>query len=125
MENILVEVKVRKLRQHEGVEYFETLAPAPAWYWMYLLGSIACESNCDFCDFDAEEDLMQSSINTFVFMCLPEGCARFFWQDRLPPPQSSWAEARHDITKCTQITYWFRHRLCMKSLGLEECLADA
>ena len=64
----------RDFKQREGIVFFETFAPTPAASCFRLLGAIVCELGLDLCHFDAEQALVQSSLEEDVFVRLPRSC---------------------------------------------------
>ena len=108
----------RGFGQREGVDYFETFAPTPASACIRLLASIACELDFDLCHFDAEQAFVQSDLEEDVFMRLPKGC------DDLSGKVVRLQRSLYGLKQASRS--WHGHLLSrMKSLGFEQCLADA
>ena len=108
----------RGFKKCEGIDVFETFAPTPAASCFRLLGAIACELGLDLCHFDAEQAFVQSSLDEDIFMRLPPGCG----------------EMSGKIVRLSRSLYglkqasmsWHNHLIThMKSLGLDQSLADA
>ena len=108
----------RGFNQREGIDFFETFAPTPAASCIRLLGALACELNLDLCHFDAEQAFVQSSLDEDVFMRLPQGCGEMSGKVvRLDRSLYGLKQASRS---------WYNHLVThMKSLGFEQCLADA
>ena len=60
--------------QREGVDYLETLSPCPCVPSIRLLTAIACELGLNLCHFDAEQTVVQSTLDEEVYLRLPQGC---------------------------------------------------
>ena len=85
---------------------------------MRLLSSIACELDLDVCHFDVEQTFVQSKLDEDLSLRLPRGCGRLF----------------NKIVRLNKSLYglkqasrsWHAHlTTCLKTLGFQQCLADA
>ena len=56
----------RGFKQHEGIDFLRLLPQTPAASCFRLLGAIACEFGLDLCHFDAEQAIVQSSLDEDV-----------------------------------------------------------
>ena len=85
---------------------------------MRLLSAIACELDLDFCQFDVEQAFVQSKLDEKVFLRLPRGCCRLSGKiGRLNKSLYGLKQASRS---------WHAHlTTCLKTLGFQQCLADA
>ena len=85
---------------------------------MRLLSAIACEFDLDVCHFDVEQAFVQSKLDEDVFMRLPRGCGRLSGKVvRLNKSVYGLKQASRS---------WHAHlTTCLKTLGFQQCLADA
>ena len=85
---------------------------------MRLLNAIARELGLDVCHFDVEQDFVQSKLDEDVFLRLPRGCGRLFGKIvRLNKSLCGLKQASRS---------WHAHlTTCLKTLGFQQCLADA
>ena len=118
----MVKAKARQVArgfsQREGIDFFETYAPTPSAACIRLLASIACEYDLDLCHFDAEQAFVQSELEEEVFLRLPQGCGKM--SGRVVRLNRSLYGLRQESRT------WHNHLIVrMKSLGFEQCLADA
>ena len=108
----------RGFSQREGIDFFETYAPTPSVSCIRLLASIACEHDLDLCHFDAEQAFVQSELEEEVFLRLPQGCGKM--SGRVVRLNRS----LYGLRQASRT--WHNHLIVrMKSLGFEQCLADA
>ena len=85
---------------------------------MRLLSAIACEFDLDMCRFDVEQAFVQSKLDEDVFLRLPRGCGRLSGKIvRLNKSLYVLKQASRS---------WHAHlTTCLKTLGFQQCLADA
>ena len=108
----------RYFSQREGVDYLETFSPCPCVPSIRLLTAIACELGLDLCHFDAEQAFVQSKVDDDVYLRMPQGCGALsvkvvkLWRSFYGLKQVS--------------RTWHNHLVRgMRSLGSEQCAADA
>ena len=108
----------RGFKQREGIDFGETFAPTVSSSCVRSLSAIACELGLDVCHFDVEQAFVQSKLDEDVFLRLSRGCARLSGK----------------IVRLNKILYglkqasrsWHAHlTTCLKTLGFQQCLADA
>ena len=96
----------------------ETFAPTVSSSCVRLLSAIACELDLDVCHFDVEQALLQSKLDGDVFLCLPKGCGR------LPGMIVRLKKSLYGLKQASRS--WHAHlTTCLKTLGFQQCLADA
>ena len=104
--------------QREGVDYLETFSPCPCVPSIRSLTAIACELGLDLCHFDAEQAFVQSKLDGDVYLRMPQG----------------WGALSCKVVKLGRSLYglkqasrtWHNHLVRgMRSLGFEQCAADA
>ena len=85
---------------------------------MRLLSAITCELDLDVCHFDVEQAFVQSKLDEDVFLRLPKGCGRLSGKIvRLNKSLYGLKQASRS---------WHAHlTTCLKTLGFQQCLADA
>ena len=85
---------------------------------MCLLSAIVCELDLDVCHFDVDQAFVQSKLDEDVFLRLPRRCGRLSGK----------------IVRLNKSLYWLKQAsrlwhahlaICLKTLGFQQCLADA
>ena len=85
---------------------------------MRLLSAIACELDLDVCHFEVEQAFVQSKLDEDVFLCLPRGCGR------LSDKTVRLNKTLYGLKQASRS--WHAHlTTCLKTLGFQQCLADA
>ena len=85
---------------------------------MRLLSAIACELDLDVCHFDVEQAFVQSKLDDDVFLRLPRGCGR------LSGKVVRLNKSLYGLKQASRS--WHAHlTTCLKTLGFQQCLADA
>ena len=85
---------------------------------MRLLSAIACELDLDVCHFGVEQAFVQSKLDGDVFMRLPRGCGR------LSGNVVRLNKSLYGLKQASRS--WHAHlTTCLKTLGFQQCLADA
>ena len=85
---------------------------------MRLLSAIACELDLDVYQFDVEQAFVQSNLDEDVFLRLPRGCGRLY--GTIVRLNTSLYGLKQDSRS------WHAHlTTCLKTLGFQQCLADA
>ena len=85
---------------------------------MRLLSAIACELDLDVCHFKVGQALVQSKLDEDVFLRLPRGCGRL--SDKIGRLNKSLYGSKQASRS------WHAHlTTCLKTLGFQQCLADA
>ena len=85
---------------------------------MRLLSVIACELDPDVCHFDVEQAFVQSKLDEDVFLRLPKGCCHL---------SGKIVRLNKSLYGLKQASRSFHAHLttCLKTLGFQQCLADA
>ena len=93
-------------------------APTVSISCVLLLGAIACKLDLDVCHFDVEQAFVQSELDEDGFLRLPRGCGRLSGKIvRLNKSLYGLKQASRS---------WYAHlTTCLKTLGSQQCLADA
>lgn len=108
----------RGFSQREGVDFFETFSPCPSVTSIRLLAAVACHLGWDFVHLDAEQAFIQSHLSEDLFIRLPRGCGR------LSGKVVKLARSLYGLKQASRS--WHYHLIAgMKSLGFEQCGADA
>ena len=108
----------RGFSQREGVDYFETFSPCPSITSIRLLAAIACDLGWDMVHLDALQAFVQSELEEDVYIRLPKGCGR------LSGRVVKLARSLYGLKQASRM--WHYHLVrAMKSLGFEQCGADA
>ena len=83
-----------------------------------LLTAIVCELGLDLCLFDAEQVFVQSKLGEDVYLRMPQGCGAL---------SGKVVEPRRSLYSLKQASRtWYNHLVRgMRSLGFEQCAADA
>ena len=85
---------------------------------MRLLRAIACELDLDVCHFDIKQAFVQSELDEDVFLRLPRGCGR------LSGTIVRLNKSLYGLKQASRS--WHAHlTTCLKTLGSQQCLADA
>ena len=113
-----VELVVRGFKQRKGIDLGETFAPTVSSSCVGLLRAIACELDLDVSHFDVEQAFVQSRLDEDVFLRLPRGCGRLsgkiVWLNK----------SLYGLKQASRS--WHAHfTTCLKTLGFQQCLADA
>ena len=85
---------------------------------MRLLSAIACELDLDVCHFDVEQAFLQSKLDEDVFLRLPKGYGRLSSKIVLLN-KSLYGLKQAPRSRHAHLT------TCLKTLGFQQCLADA
>ena len=105
----------REFQQREGIDFGETFAPSSC---VCLLSAIACELDLDVCHFDIEQAIVQSKLDEDVFLRLPRECGR------LSGKVVRLNKSLYGLKQASRS--WHAHlTTCLKTLGFQQCLADA
>ena len=108
----------RGFRQRKGIDFGETFAPTVSSSCVRLLSAIACELDLDVCHFDVEQGFVQSKLDEDVFLCLPRGYGR------LSGKIVRLNKSLYGLKQAPRL--WYAHlTTCLKTLGFQQCLADA
>ena len=108
----------RGFKQREGIDFVETFAPTVSSFCVWLLSAIACELDLDVCHFDVEQAFVQSKLDEDVFLRLPRGCGHL--SGKIVRLNKSLYGLKHASRSChAHLT------ACLKTLGFQQCLADA
>ena len=108
----------RGFSQREGADYLETFSPYPCVPSIRLLTAIACELGLDICQFHAEQAFVQSKLEEDVYLRMPQGC-RALSRKVVKQGRSLYGLKQASRT-------WHNHLARgMRSLGFEQCAADA
>ena len=108
----------RGFKQREGVDFRETFAPTVSSSCVRLLSAIACELDLDVCHFDVEQAFVQSKLDEDAFLRLPRGCGC------LSGKVVRMNKSLYGLKQASQS--WHAHlTTCLKTLGFQQCLADA
>ena len=85
---------------------------------MRLLSAIACELDLDVFHFDVEQAFVQSKVDEDVFLRLPRGYGR------LSGKVVRLNKSLYGLKQASRS--WHTHlTTCLKTLGFQQCLADA
>ena len=87
-------------------------------YCVRLLSAIDCELDLHVCHFDVEQAFVQPKLDEDIFLHLPRGCGCLSGKiARLNKSLDGLKQASRS---------WHAHvTICMKTLGFQQCLADA
>ena len=108
----------RGFSQREGIDYLETFSPCPRVPSIRLLTAIACELGLDLCHFDAEQAFVQSKLDEDVYLRMPQGCGA------LSGKVVKLGRSLYGLKQASRT--WHNHLVRgMRSLGFEQCAADA
>ena len=108
----------RGFSQREGTDYLETFSPCPCVPSICLLTAIACELELDLCHFDAEQAFVQSKLDKDVYLRMPQGCGA------LSGKVVKLGRSLFGLKQAART--WQTHLVRgMRSLGFEQCAADA
>ena len=108
----------RGFSQREGIDYLETFSPCPCVPSIRLLTAIACELGLDLCHFDAEQAFVQSKLDEDVYLRMPQGCGA------LSGKVVKLGRSLYGLKQASRT--WHNHLVRgMRSLGFEQCAADA
>ena len=108
----------RGFSQREGVDYLETFSPCPCVPSIRLLTAIACELGLDLCHFDAEQAFVRTKLDEDVYLCMPQGCGA------LSGKVVKLERSLYGLKQASRT--WHNHLVRgMRSLGFEQCAADA
>ena len=108
----------RGFSQREGIDYLETFSPCPCLPSIRLLAAIACELGWDLCHFDAEQAFVQSKLDEDVYLRMPQGCGA------LSGKVVKLGRSLYGLKQASRT--WHNHLVRgMRSLGFEQCAADA
>ena len=85
---------------------------------MRLLSAIACELDVDVCHFSVEQAFVQSKLDEDIFLRLPKGCGSL--SGKIVRLNKSLYGLKQAFRS------WHAHLTsCLKTLGFQQCLADA
>ena len=108
----------RGFSQREGIDYLETFSPRPCVPSIRLLTVIACKLRLDLCHFDAEQAFVQSKLDEDVYLRMPQGCGALSGQ------VVKLGRSLYGLKQASRT--WHNHLVQgMRSLGFEQCTADA
>lgn len=108
----------RGFSQVHGVDYFEKFSPCPSVSCVRLLAAIACELGFDICHSDCDQAFVQSRLKERVYMRLPRGCGS------LSGKVVVLERSLYGLKQASRT--WHIHLIAaLKSLGFEQCAADA
>ena len=62
--------------QVEGVDYFDTFAPTASTTSNRIVAAMACKIDWDLRHLDVDQAIIQSELDTEIFVGLPPGCRR-------------------------------------------------
>ena len=103
---------------YEGIDYLATFSPCPCVPSIRLLTDIACELGLDLCHFDAEQAFVQSKLDEDVYFRMPQGCGV------LSGKVVKLGRSLYGLKQASRT--WHNHLVRgMRSLGFEQCAADA
>ena len=108
----------RGFSQRKGVDYLGTFSLCPCVPSICLLTTIACELGLDLCHLDAEQAFIQSKLDEYVCLRMPQGCGA------LSGKVVKLGRSLYGLKQASRA--WHNHLVRgMRSLGFEQCAADA
>ena len=108
----------RGLSQRGGIGYLETFSPWPCVPSVRSLTAIACELGLDLCNFGAEQAFVQSKLDEDAYLGMPQGCGA------LSGKVMKLGRSFYGLKQASRT--WHNHLVRgMRSLGFEQCAADA
>ena len=108
----------RGFGQREGINFFDTFSPCPYVMSIRLLAALVYELDLDLCHFDAEHAFFQSDLDEVAYIRLPPGCGA------LSGKVVRLRRSLYGLKKASRTWHYHLVRR-MKTLGFEQCEADA